>query len=984
MKKLTKLRILLACAAFGIGFAQAEDLEVKALLDRNLSVTTTPHAVAKGFWTMGTSGLLGNGNLMLSIAGFPDNLNVYLGKTDFWAEGATGWHWDSGNVPPGSMNICIPAMAGGAFRMEQDMFLAEVRTAVSKGNDAVLIRAIAPHEADNYVIHELTNRGAMPVEVRIETCTAQHDTDACQFEIAAGAEGEIAWTTRKTPQAGPGLRPGGDRKFRMWAAIGTRVIGAPVKITEIKNSWDRAKKDLDVKAVQDFWIAPGKTVCVLTKVDSNGLPITPDPANPLPGTLKALSTLDGKEADKMIAAHRAWWEAYWRKGYVRLDAEPLVERVWFGALYVLACGNKTGQWPAGCNSWPVDDNVPWGGDYHWNYNNEAPYYGAYASNRIDQTEPYDRTVNEANRFGREQAKSDGGPGTLFHLATAPGHLNEPGTLGQRTHAVEAAQNQINHFYYTYDLEWTWKNYEFFRDVAEYWDWDLEKHKETLPNGSHRYVFVESQPMEQAGNDRFNGITAIAFVRRFYEGMIDITRELNAAGYKTGRDDRDLARWREILLNLSDFPKSFAYGRKVFAWSEQSLNPLLTEQDWVLYPVFPSEQVSLSSPPELLRIARNSLIVKPQYYVEWMNNPPQIFSIAARLAHHPPEILERFNYYFRGLDVGNFKCGGGNFEGAGIAEGIDSFLLQSQERFLRFFPCWDLPEAKFVNLRAAGAFLVSAEKKRGVCQPVTLLSEKGRSCSVLNPWHGKTLTVIASTGQAVQVSAEARPYGQICTFKTEPGIRYTVSAKEGIPDALPYWNAAYRKPVTASSDYRPPNEAANWAAANLTDGTRINTGAGNRGWTSALHETPDHAEWVQVDLGEAVPIKRIDLWALDHGDAWQHTHCTMPFVISSEIDQSYDGFPVDFQVLVSLDGVKWDEVGRRVNACKPAIGDRSSDLKPKDVTGPERVEFASRPIRYVKVQITTLRKTRTFGKYAAALAEIEAVRADVSGPEMVLP
>jgi len=45
-----------------------------------------------------------------------------------------------------------------------------------------------------------------------------------------------------------------------------------------------------------------------------------------------------------------------------------------------------------------------------------------------------------------------------------------------------------------------------------------------------------------------------------------------------------------------------------------------------------------------------------------------------------------------------------------------------------------------------------------------------------------------------------------------------------------------------------------------------------------------------------------------------------------------------------------------------------------VTGPESFAFSPRPLRFVKVEITRLRQTRYFGKFAAQLAEIEAVRA----------
>lgn len=939
-RNLIRLGLLVALAATTCG---AND-EVKTLLDRCVVTVTQPRAAAGGYATMSHSPLMGNGCLMITAGSASDSLTLYLGKTDFWMDKLGKIEWQSANVLPGTLTIRFPSLKDAAFKQAQDMHLAEVRTSFG----TVEVRSVTPHEADNFVVNDIVNKSSGNVPVEIVTATQPHRRPEVVFELAAGATNGVAWVTRKTHKPEP-YSAFGDSEFRMWAAVATRVIGPAVAAENGK---------------QTFTLAPGQTARVVTKVHSTGLPITPDPANPLPAALESLASVD---ADKLIAAHRAWWDAYWRKSYVRLDAEPLMERVWAGCMYVFGCANKPGQWPAGCNGWPVDDQVPWGGDYHWNYNHEATYYAAYSGNRVELTEPYDRCVLAANEYGKRQAEAMKAPGTYFFIATAPGHLNEPITVHQRTHALEAALNQINRWYYTADIEWMKKNYTFLRDVADYWDWDLQKNKEKRPDNNYRYVVTESGPMEGAERtgDLFNGITGLAFLRRFYQAMIEITCDLNAAGFATGRGGADLARWEDFLARLSDYPMSHAYGRKVFAWSEETLNPLLTEQDWVLYPVFPAEQVTLSSDPKLLKVARNTLVIKPQYYVEWLNNPPQIFAIAARLGRHPPEVIERFNFYFRDLGISNFKSGGGNTEGCGIAEGIHSMLLQSHEGFLRLFPCWHHPQAKFVTLRATGAFLVSAEKKDGVCQPITVLSEKGRPCNILNPWPGKILTV----------NGVDLPGDQVCTFPTEPGKTYTIAPKDGLPAPQPYWNAALRKPVTASSNYSPANETNNWDAAKLTDGTRINTRSGSRGWSSVLHDKSDATEWVQVDLGAAVPVKAINLWPLDHGDAWQHTHCSEPFVRSDEIDQSYDGFPLDFRILVSVEGQKWDEVAKREKHRAPAIGAPDSDLKPWDVLGPERFEFGPRPVRHIKVEVTKLRKTRYFGKHAACLAEIEVVRAD---------
>ncbi|MCL5282768.1 MAG: discoidin domain-containing protein [Planctomycetes bacterium] len=957
----------------------AQPDEVRTILGRCVIANTQPHlaTAVSAFETMNYFPALGNGNLMVTLSGTPERLTFHLGKTDFWRDKCRDkkW-WQSGNVLTGYVNVLVPDLAGATFQQSVDLYHAEASTVLTKAEKVVALRSVVPHEAENLLVNTIENRGKQPIALRIETCTDQFVNRAEPFEVAAGVDEKdpaLAWTTRKT-HVPPDYNDFGSCEFRMWVAVATRLFDAQCQ-TQIDNTVNYDANDLQVKSAQLFTLEPGRSLLVVTKVHSTGIPVTMNPADPRPAALEAVKALSREQVQEQIQKHRAWWDGYWHKSYVRLDAEPIIERTYYGALYVLGCSTRVGKYPVGCNGFPVNDEVPWGGDYHWNYNNEALYYGAYSANRIEQTEPYDRTVLEANTFGRMQAKAGKVAGTLFFMATAPGHLNEAIILGQKTHAVEASLNLIERYYSTYDLEWAKSMYPFFKDVAAYWDQDLEKNKETRPNGTPRYVIVDSKPMEGPTVDTYNGITGLAFLRRFYRGMIDLTQDLTASGYNTGYTEKDIARWKDFLANLAEYPMSYAYGRRVFAWGEVTLNPLLTEQDWVLYPVFPGEQVGLASNPWLLAVARNTLAIKPQYYVEWLNNPPQIFSIAARLAGHPPEVIERCRTYFSKVGVNNFRSGGGNVEGAGVAEGINAMLLQSHEGFLRLFPCWHHPEAKFATIRAAGAFLVSAEARGGVCQPITIMSEKGRPCSVLNPWPGKTVVVQDTAGGAVDVKVEDRSCGQICTFATQAGKTYTVAPKDGLPAPAPYWNAALYKPVTASSNFKPEKEKDNWDAAKLTDGVRINTRVGHRGWTSALFDDAKHTEWVQVDLGQAVSAKAIQLWPLDHGDAWQNTHCSEPFVESTEIDQSYDGFPLDFHILVSQDGKAWDELVKMTSFRRPAVGPDDSDRKTKDVTGPERFDFEPRSFRYVKVESTRLRKTRYFGKYAMQLAEIEVVRGE---------
>jgi hypothetical protein len=73
-------------------------------------------------------------------------------------------------------------------------------------------------------------------------------------------------------------------------------------------------------------------------------------------------------------------------------------------------------------------------------------------------------------------------------------------------------------------------------------------------------------------------------------------------------------------------------------------------------------------------------------------------------------------------------------------------------------CWPKTvDARFGTLRARGAFLVSAELKDGVVTGVKIVSEKGRDCTVQNPWPGKK----------VKLAGRETLAGERFTVKTTP-------------------------------------------------------------------------------------------------------------------------------------------------------------------------------------------------------------------------
>jgi alpha-L-fucosidase 2 len=88
--------------------------------------------------------------------------------------------------------------------------------------------------------------------------------------------------------------------------------------------------------------------------------------------------------------------------------------------------------------------------------------------------------------------------------------------------------------------------------------------------------------------------------------------------------------------------------------------------------------------------------------------------------------------------------------------------------LRVFGVWPKQRnARFGSIRAAGAFLVWGELKDGKVQPITIVSERGRDCTLASPWPGKTVALVRS-GRAAETLA-----GKRLTFKTRPGERIRI-------------------------------------------------------------------------------------------------------------------------------------------------------------------------------------------------------------------
>jgi hypothetical protein len=103
--------------------------------------------------------------------------------------------------------------------------------------------------------------------------------------------------------------------------------------------------------------------------------------------------------------------------------------------------------------------------------------------------------------------------------------------------------------------------------------------------------------------------------------------------------------------------------------------------------------------------------------------------------------------------------------------LNECMVQSYTGTLRLFPnTQGLGRASFRHLRTAGAFLLSATFDGHTVSNVALLSEKGATAKLENPWPGKQVKV---TPVGKKDSLTVSVQGNLVQFSTEPGGRYRI-------------------------------------------------------------------------------------------------------------------------------------------------------------------------------------------------------------------
>ncbi len=435
------------------------------------------------------------------------------------------------------------------------------------------------------------------------------------------------------------------------------------------------------------------------------------------------------------------WQNFFSASKVTLEDKE-IEKFYNSSLYHLAgcMGNK--EFPPGLfGNFITDDFFPWAGDYHMNYNYEAPYYCIFASNHPELFDGYMTPVNEMREEAAKFAGFFGCKGYAFPVSFGPKALDvysqsdckEHGILflGQKSHAAYACVIPLMHWFATYDKEYALENYyDFVLNTAAFWeDYLVKKNGRYIikNDAAHEIPYYRGEKFRYITHkgqiEAVNAINSLGLVKLLFNGIYDMAKELglNAEKYPL---------WEDIIQNLSDFPTFIKKGKKCFRYSKRGIR-WRNDNTVGLQHIYPASQIGFDSGEKLLKIAKNTYFINDRRLDD--NGSNSYLPAGARIGVDPHFLIEGIHQNIREFAFPNrmFRHHGGGIEHlTTIPATINEMLLQGHEGVIRLFPCWDKKSpASFENLRADGAFLVSAELKNKKISSIKIKSLKGRKCNL---------------------------------------------------------------------------------------------------------------------------------------------------------------------------------------------------------------------------------------------------------------
>jgi alpha-L-fucosidase 2 len=690
--------------------------------------------------------LMGNGDMAVCVGGDGTKQTYYLNMNDFWR--LENQYGKSMPKSFGTLEISIPSLEGADFSAEQTLYTPST-TVTSKKEDITVTQRSWVAATKNILIVELSVHGGdIPIAVLLKSGQTPDKNTSNERDYPNGIDREFKDDVDQYTRTSAVLRiaPKDQREFVLRP-------GSPLTLVLGMSSYFESAL---MREHQEYMQSENPD-----KEESGWPQHIAECADWL--TEQAIVPT---YREKLFDDHAVWWANFWSKSWIDIDDDD-IERQYYVSNYVMGCASRNPKFPPGIfGPWVTTNKPAWFGDYHLNYNHMAPYYGLYSSNHLEQADPYHAPIidfmERGKWYAKEILKQNGvyypvgigplGIETTRNSTYDEGKHNEKGGLffGQKSNAAYACVNLAMRWYRTYDLDYAKEVYPFVREAAIFWE-------EYLTYENKRYVIYGDSVHEGSGTD-MNSIVTLGLVRNVMELAIDMSTELDI--------DLDKQRlWNHIVSNLSGFATQRKGASKVFRYTEKG-TAWWPDNTLGIQHIYPAGAIGLESDSALLRLSHNTINVMDRWHDS--NGMNSFFPAAVRVGYKPETIFKELRTYVtKNANTNGFaKNNPHGIENCSIVPNtINEMMCMGHQGVLRFFPVWPKKEkARFKNLRAEGAFLCSGEFSDGEVASASIISERGRDCTLDNPWP-KASVLLRRNGHAAETLS-----GKRFTFSTEQGER----------------------------------------------------------------------------------------------------------------------------------------------------------------------------------------------------------------------